>query len=147
MYIHLLTQNNDIIIVAGSSSYSQFEPGSGPIFMSYVSCSGPESNLLQCSYGQPFQYSYCHHSYDAGLSCEGRLMKLILLLNITQQIIVAPCQNGTVRLVSESNSYYRRYGRVEICLNDLWGTICDDYWNDKAATVVCRMLGYSPYGM
>ncbi|XP_019854525.1 PREDICTED: deleted in malignant brain tumors 1 protein-like [Amphimedon queenslandica] len=114
----------------GSSSYSQFEPGSGPIFMSYVGCSGSESNMLQCYYRQPFQYSFCGHSYDAGISCE------------------APCQNGTVRLVSESNSYYRRYGRVEICLNNLWGTICDNYyWNEKAATVVCRMLGYSPYGM
>ena len=41
--------------------------------MSYVSCSGKEASLLECSYSQPFQYSYCGHSVDAGVSCEGEL--------------------------------------------------------------------------
>ena len=52
-----------------------------------------------------------------------------------------------MRLVSESNSYFRRYGRVEVCINNQWGTICDNYWDDNAATVICKMLGYSPYGI
>uniref|UniRef100_A0A1X7VPG7 Deleted in malignant brain tumors 1 protein n=1 Tax=Amphimedon queenslandica TaxID=400682 RepID=A0A1X7VPG7_AMPQE len=112
----------------GSRSYSRFEPGVGPVFMSYVGCSGRETSLLECYYTQPFQYSHCGHSIDAGVICE------------------APCKTGTVRLVSGSSSYYRRYGRVEVCLKNEWGTICDDFWNDAAASVVCRMLGYSSYG-
>ncbi len=28
-------------------------------------------------------------------------------------------------------------GRVEICYNNAYGTVCDDYWNDNAASVVC----------
>lgn len=32
-------------------------------------------------------------------------------------------------------------GRVEICHREQWGTICDDYWNMRAAEVVCRELG------
>ena len=60
--------------------------------------------------------------------------------------IVALCESGTVRLVSEGSSYFRRYGRVEICINQAWNTICDLHWDNNDASVVCRQLGFSPYG-
>ncbi len=34
-------------------------------------------------------------------------------------------------------------GRVEICFNNQFGTICDDQWDNDDAMVVCGQLGFS----
>ena len=48
------------------------------------------------------------------------------------------CEHGEVRLVNGSSIME---GRVEICLNETWGTVCDNGWSGNDARVVCRQLG------
>ena len=54
------------------------------------------------------------------------------------------CPPGDIRLVGGSVA---DEGRVELCLNNAWGTICDDGFDIKDANVICRQLGYPDHGI
>ena len=53
-------------------------------------------------------------------------------------VVYTNCNND-IRLVG-GNSVSE--GRVEICFNGVWGSVCNYRWDDFDATVVCRKLGF-----
>ncbi|XP_077090782.1 scavenger receptor cysteine-rich type 1 protein M130-like [Siphateles boraxobius] len=90
---------------------AHFGPGSGPNWMSYVSCAGSESTLKNCG-SSGWGKSKCAHTEDAGVICSG------------------------VRLVGGS----RCSGRLEILDDHSWVSVCDAAFDQQDAEVVCREL-------
>ena len=56
---------------------------------------------------------------------------------LTTFIVHSSCEE-VVRLVGGNSD---SEGRVEMCYNGVWGSICNDGWSYTDAAVVCRLLG------
>ena len=53
------------------------------------------------------------------------------------------CSNATLRIVGGPSQLE---GRLEVCLNNVWGTVCGFNWDNNDAAVACRQLGYQAIG-
>ena len=73
--------------------------------------------------------------HGAGICC------LKLTSSYASVQLLSGCTSSTIRLVGGQST---NEGRVEICINGVWGAVCDDYWDSSDARVVCRQLGL-PY--
>ncbi|XP_075867343.1 scavenger receptor cysteine-rich domain-containing protein DMBT1-like isoform X2 [Nelusetta ayraudi] len=92
-----------------------FPPGSGPIHLDELNCTGWEENLWECpSQGRQTD---CGHKEDAGVVC------------------------SEMRAIRLSGGLDRCSGKVEIHRNGSWGTVCDNCWNERMASLVCSTLG------
>lgn len=38
-------------------------------------------------------------------------------------------------------------GRLEVCFNGHWGTVCEDRWSNRDAEAVCGILGFQRTGV
>ena len=130
--------------------FADFGAGSGLIFLADVRCNGTEDTLASCPAGRRIGNNFCSHRQDAGVICMGELLYaepsdinhtfahnfLFADPNIT-------CADGAIRLVDGGS---KNEGRLEICYQNHWGTVCDDDFDSKEAALVCRQLGYPSEG-
>lgn len=50
--------------------------------------------------------------------------------------------NNQIEVTEDKEKKANISGRVEVQYKENFGTICDDSFDEKDATVLCRMLGY-----
>lgn len=53
------------------------------------------------------------------------------------------CQEGDIRL---ADGLIDNEGRVEFCVNGVWGSVCTDGWDKTDAHIVCTQLGHPELG-
>ena len=60
------------------------------------------------------------------------------------ELISSNCSDDGIRLVGGFSTHE---GRVEVCVNKVWGTVCDNDWSTEEANIVCNQLGFLSQGM
>ncbi|XP_048012234.1 CD5 antigen-like [Megalobrama amblycephala] len=94
---------------------AHFGPGSGPIWMYVLLCTGSESTLKNCG-ATGWGLHACTHNSDAGVICSG---------------------HKPSRLI---NGPHLCSGRLEILHNQSWVSVCAAAFDQQDAEVVCREL-------
>uniref|UniRef100_A0A1X7TXL8 SRCR domain-containing protein n=1 Tax=Amphimedon queenslandica TaxID=400682 RepID=A0A1X7TXL8_AMPQE len=105
----------------GYGNTSSYFPGS-------IYCFRLRNNISSCYYYGSFSSSKCMtqcSSYYIGIKCISSGDN---------------CNEGEVRLV---NGTEEREGRLEVCANGVWGTVCSYSFTRAAAYIACKQLGYN----
>ncbi|KAK6180370.1 hypothetical protein SNE40_012539 [Patella caerulea] len=92
----------------------------GPYWMSNVTCSGTEDDLSSCQFSDRMELGNCTGDHAASVLCYNT--------------------SGIEYRMTNGGSYY---GRVEISVGGVWGTVCDTYWSYSDASVFCRQQGFN----
>ncbi|KAK3588525.1 hypothetical protein CHS0354_014235 [Potamilus streckersoni] len=138
-----------------ATTLSRFGNGNGDIMLDDTECNGTEESLADCQH-PPWKKHDCHQWETAGVICQvakacdndnyqcpdGGCVPLTKVC--TGECHCTNCEdeadcNVTIQLVGGATP---NEGRVEVIINGIRGTVCDDGWNANAANVTCKSLGY-----
>ncbi|XP_078330906.1 uncharacterized protein LOC111125451 isoform X2 [Crassostrea virginica] len=121
--------DRDAAVVCGMLGYSRlnakglccevYGKGGPQIWLDNVECLGYESDIFHCQH-----VGWGNHNCD----------------NHEDAAVICAAYGTPLRLIGGETPYE---GRVEVYYNGNWGTICDDYWDEKDTAVACQSLGFS----
>lgn len=130
-------------VACGNLGYPDFDRDATPAkeksmyapthyWMNNVRCSGVESTLYECDHSG-WKRHVCKVDASVYLNCK---RSPFLRDNRFDRALIS---NHNLRLRS---GYRHSEGRAEILYNGEWGSICDDNWSIRDASVFCREVGF-----
>ena len=116
-----------------------------PVIWSDVTCNGTEASIVDCTRTDNGSFTDC--STIAVAQCEGELdsnVIQLLALSWLTQIAQESCSgtNG-IRLTRFSSD---TMGRLEVCADGMWGSVCGNAATIDLVRVACRQLNHAPGG-
>ncbi|WAR24046.1 DMBT1-like protein, partial [Mya arenaria] len=150
---------------------SWYDPGSAPILVDYLSCSSYYTTLTQCSHTSPYRGYYtkgdilsliCSDCGEANVvhgkitNYHNKTLTVTCNEGYDPPTIILHCVDGgwsgnatciaagyplAIQDVRLSHGPY--HGRVEVKVNNTWGTICGNEYDYRDAGVICKMFGVS----
>ena len=122
--VHCFNEHCSVATGAFRSAEGLFErsPRSRPM-LTLTAC----GNSSDCAFDTAPAAPTCTHANDVGVFCREESYRV--------------CETGAVRLVG--NAIGDTEGRLEVCINDQWGTVCDDSWDTRGANLMCQLLNYT----
>jgi len=122
-------------------------PSGNDFVLDDLGCTGSESSIFDCPHLGEWSEN-CGASEIAGVQCaapwqavDGLVNEMSSISGLVSDIADLTDSLARVRLGGTGSSarkgYVEAYGS-----NGQWGGVCDDYFDDNDATVVCQMLGF-----
>ena len=65
-------------------------------------------------------------------------------VTVPHDIEIVNCNEGDIKLADGPSA---SKGRLEVCINRTWATVCSGGFGTEESIVACGQLGYQRYGM
>ncbi|CAD5124263.1 DgyrCDS12557 [Dimorphilus gyrociliatus] len=97
-----------------------YSPFNGPYWSNKFNCNGNEKRIGDCKHIGWGNIKTCKSKHAAGVICYRN--------------------HGVYFRIGKGNS---SRGTIQVAVDGVWGTLCDDLWGANDAKVMCRMMGYA----